>query len=52
MVMLWLVWLINVLRKKHADKWNFGNSVFGGRFIPATWCAAVLADSGYTPVWQ
>lgn len=22
-------------RKKHADKWNFGNSVFGGRFIPA-----------------
>eukprot|EP00913_Durusdinium_trenchii_P019824 g18634.t1 len=24
------------LRKKHADKWNFGSSVFGGRFIPET----------------
>ena len=23
-------------RKKHADKWNFGQSVFGGRFIPET----------------
>lgn len=23
-------------QKKHADKWNFGNSVFGGRFIPET----------------
>ena len=23
-------------RKKHADKWNFGASVFGGRFIPET----------------
>ncbi|KOO33388.1 tryptophane synthase [Chrysochromulina tobinii] len=23
-------------RKKHADKWNFGSSVFGGRFIPET----------------
>lgn len=23
-------------RKKHADKWNFGGSVFGGRFIPET----------------
>ena len=23
-------------RKKHADKWNFGDSVFGGRFIPET----------------
>ena len=23
-----------IARKKHADKWNFGNSVFGGRFIP------------------
>mmetsp|Transcript_29040 Transcript_29040/g.69147 ORF Transcript_29040/g.69147 Transcript_29040/m.69147 type:complete len:735 (+) Transcript_29040:82-2286(+) len=23
-------------RKKHADKWNFGTSVFGGRFIPET----------------
>jgi len=23
-------------RKKHADKWNFGESVFGGRFIPET----------------
>eukprot|EP00931_Biecheleriopsis_adriatica_P020241 TRINITY_DN13593_c0_g1_i1.p1 TRINITY_DN13593_c0_g1~~TRINITY_DN13593_c0_g1_i1.p1 ORF type:complete len:739 (-),score=157.24 TRINITY_DN13593_c0_g1_i1:40-2256(-) len=22
--------------KKHADKWNFGSSVFGGRFIPET----------------
>ena len=22
--------------KKHADKWNFGESVFGGRFIPET----------------
>eukprot|EP00658_Telonema_sp_P-2_P018566 TRINITY_DN17282_c0_g1_i11.p1 TRINITY_DN17282_c0_g1~~TRINITY_DN17282_c0_g1_i11.p1 ORF type:complete len:714 (-),score=190.99 TRINITY_DN17282_c0_g1_i11:31-2172(-) len=23
-------------QKKHADKWNFGGSVFGGRFIPET----------------
>ncbi|CAJ1454324.1 unnamed protein product [Effrenium voratum] len=23
-------------QKKHADKWNFGDSVFGGRFIPET----------------
>eukprot|EP00316_Scyphosphaera_apsteinii_P008031 CAMPEP_0119325030 /NCGR_PEP_ID=MMETSP1333-20130426/64809_1 /TAXON_ID=418940 /ORGANISM="Scyphosphaera apsteinii, Strain RCC1455" /LENGTH=776 /DNA_ID=CAMNT_0007332895 /DNA_START=92 /DNA_END=2422 /DNA_ORIENTATION=+ len=23
-------------RKNHADKWNFGTSVFGGRFIPET----------------
>jgi len=23
-------------QKKHADKWNFGESVFGGRFIPET----------------
>lgn len=23
-------------QKKHADKWNFGSSVFGGRFIPET----------------
>merc|ERR1711957_533089 len=23
-------------KKKHADKWNFGGSVFGGRFIPET----------------
>ena len=23
-------------RKLHADKWNFGSSVFGGRFIPET----------------
>mmetsp|Transcript_67212 Transcript_67212/g.161040 ORF Transcript_67212/g.161040 Transcript_67212/m.161040 type:complete len:740 (+) Transcript_67212:93-2312(+) len=23
-------------RSKHADKWNFGGSVFGGRFIPET----------------
>jgi len=23
-------------QKKHADKWNFGKSVFGGRFIPET----------------
>jgi len=23
-------------RKKHADKWNFGESPFGGRFIPET----------------
>mmetsp|Transcript_129734 Transcript_129734/g.361372 ORF Transcript_129734/g.361372 Transcript_129734/m.361372 type:complete len:777 (-) Transcript_129734:143-2473(-) len=23
-------------RKKHADKWNFGGSIFGGRFIPET----------------
>ncbi|CAE8640439.1 unnamed protein product [Polarella glacialis] len=23
-------------KKKHADKWNFNNSVFGGRFIPET----------------
>ncbi|CAK9035521.1 Tryptophan synthase [Durusdinium trenchii] len=25
-----------VFGKKHADKWNFGSSVFGGRFIPET----------------
>lgn len=24
------------MQKKHADKWNFGSSVFGGRFIPET----------------
>jgi len=23
-------------QKKHADKWNFGETVFGGRFIPET----------------
>ena len=33
---VYYVFHVKFTRKKHADKWNFGNSVFGGRFIPET----------------
>lgn len=33
---MYYVFHVKFTRKKHADKWNFGNSVFGGRFIPET----------------
>jgi tryptophan synthase len=36
-------------RKKHADKWNFGGSVFGGRFIPET---LMVAHSELAAAWN
>jgi len=36
-------------QKKHADKWNFGGSVFGGRFIPET---LMVAHQELEAAWE